>query len=149
MPGKMRNGPIIVSACLLGLKTRYDGNDAFSAEAAALLEGRSIIPVCPEQLGGLPTPRTKAAITRGDGMDVLAGTADVTDETGAVMTAKFVKGAMETLQIARISGAREAFLKEKSPSCGSALICRDGSCVKGMGVTAALLAKEGMAIKGF
>lgn len=145
----MYNGPVIVSACLLGLRTRYDGNDAFSMEAAALLEGRVAVPVCPEQLGGLPTPRAKAAITSGNGMAVLDGKADVFDETGADVTVKFVKGAMDTLQIARLCGAEEAFLKEKSPSCGVSLICRAGACVNGMGVTAALLMKEGITVKGF
>jgi len=145
----MYNGPVIVSACLLGLRTRYDGNDAFSMEAAALLEGRVAVPVCPEQLGGLPTPRAKAAITSGNGMAVLDGTADVLDETGEDVTVKFVKGAMDTLQIARLCGAEEAFLKEKSPSCGVSLICRAGACVNGMGVTAALLMKEGITVKGF
>ena len=65
------------------------------------------------------------------------------------MTVKFVKGAMDTLQIARLAGAEEAFLKEKSPSCGVSLIGRAGACVNGMGVTAALLMKEGIAVKGF
>jgi uncharacterized protein YbbK (DUF523 family) len=145
----MYNGPVIVSACLLGLRTRYDGKDAFSMEALTLLEGRVAVPVCPEQLGGLPTPRTRAAITSGNGLDVLDGTAEVINETGADVTVKFIKGAMDTLQIARLCGAQEAYLKEKSPSCGTSLICRGGACVNGMGVTAVLLMKEGIAVKGF
>lgn len=145
----MYNGPVIVSACLLGLRTRYDGLDAFSMEAFSLLEGRTIVPVCPEQLGGLPTPRPAAQITGGDGKDVLAGTSEVRAISGADVTLQFVKGAMDTLQIARLCGAEEAYLKEKSPSCGSSLICRAGECVTGMGVTAALLASEGIVIRGF
>lgn len=145
----MFNGPVIVSACLLGLRTRYDGKDAFSMEAVTLLEGRVVVPVCPEQLGGLATPRSRVEILSGGGVEVLAGTADVIDETGADVTVKFMKGAMDTLQIARLCGAQEAYLKEKSPSCGTSLICRGGVCVNGMGVTAALLMKEGIAVKGF
>ena len=145
----MDNSPVIVSACLLGLHTRYDGKDALNEEVRSLLKGRSIVPICPEQLGGLPTPRPKAAITNGDGMDVLSGMSHVIDEAGEDVTTKFMKGAEETLRIALLTGAREAYLKEKSPSCGSSLICRDNDCVKGMGVTAALLVKEGMAVKGF
>ncbi len=145
----MYNGPVIVSACLLGLRTRYDGGDAFSMEAAALLEGRIVVPVCPEQLGGLPTPRPRAEITGGGGEDVLEGAAWVLDEHGVDVTMKFMKGAMDVLQIARLSGAREAYLKEKSPSCASSVICRGGACVKGMGVTAALLEREGITVKGF
>lgn len=145
----MDKGPVIVSACLLGLRTRYDGSASLSPEAAALVEGRAIVPVCPEQLGGLPTPRTPAGITSGDGRAVLDGEARVVDDNGEDVTARFLKGAAETLRIALLTGASEAFLKEKSPSCGSSIICRDGRCEPGMGVTAALLSREGIAIKGF
>ena len=145
----MSSDPVIVSACLLGLRTRYDGKDALNEEVLSVLKGRPIVPICPEQLGGLPTPRPKAAITNGDGMDVLNNKSRVIDEAGEDVTAKFMKGAEETLRIALLTGAHEAYLKEKSPSCGSSLICRDNECVKGMGVTAALLVKEGLAVKGF
>lgn len=141
--------PVIVSACLLGLKTRYDGGDALSVEALKLLEGRSVVPVCPEQLGGLSTPRPRADITEGGGMEVLAGTSKVLDESGSDVTAQFIKGAKDVLEIARLTGASEAFLKENSPSCGIGTICRNGRRVPGIGVTAALLKKEGFAIKGF
>ncbi|HEY4708027.1 MAG TPA: DUF523 domain-containing protein [Thermodesulfobacteriota bacterium] len=145
----MIDRPVIVSACLLGLRTRYDGGDAFSIEAVTLLEGRTIIPVCPEQLGGLPTPRPVSEITMGDGGEVLEGGAKVLDELGGDVTLQFVKGAMDVLQIARLTGAAEAFLKEKSPSCGVGAICRDSQCVNGIGVTAALLKKEGLVLRGF
>lgn len=145
----MDNNPVIVSACLIGLHTRYDGKNALNEEVRSSLKGRLVVPVCPEQLGGLPTPRPKAAITNGDGMDVLSGMSRVMDEEGQDITAKFIKGAEETLRIAILTGAREAYLKEKSPSCGSSIICRDNECVKGMGVTTALLVKEGLAVKGF
>lgn len=145
----MIDRPVIVSACLLGLRTRYDGGDAFSIEAVALIEGRTIVPVCPEQLGGLSTPRPASEIAMGDGYEVLEGGAKVIDELGADVTLKFVKGAMDVLQIARLTGAAEAFLKEKSPSCGVGTICRDSQCVNGIGVTAALLKKEGLLLKGF
>lgn len=145
----MSKSPVIVSACLLGLSTRYDGRDALNDEALVKLEGASIVPVCPEQLGGLPTPRPRSTITGGDGTDVLNGRSGVIDETGAPVTASFLKGAAETALIARLSGAREAYLKDKSPSCGSSLICRGDECVKGMGVTAALLARQGIKVTGF
>ena len=145
----MDNSPVIVSACLLGLSTRYDGKDALNEEALSSLKGRPIVPVCPEQLGGLPTPRLKAAIDNGDGADVLSGLSRVMDEAGEDVTTKFIKGAKDTLKIALLTGAGEAYLKEKSPSCGSSIICRGDECVKGMGVTAALLVKEGIAVKGF
>lgn len=145
----MDKGPVIVSACLLGLHTRYDGTGALDEDALSLLKGRLVVPVCPEQLGGLPTPRPRAEITTGNGMDVLENNSGVVDETGGDVTEEFLKGAAATLQIARLTGAREAYLKEKSPSCGSSLICRGSERVQGMGVTAALLVKEGIGVKGF
>lgn len=147
-PG-MRSGPVIVSACLLGLRTRYDGQDALSMEAVSLVEGRIAVPVCPEQLGGLPTPRPASEIVSGDGTGVLDGAATVVDEFGADVTPGFLKGAMNVLRIARFSGAAEAFLKEHSPSCGVNAICRGSRCVNGAGVTAALLKREGLLVRGF
>jgi len=145
----MDNSPVIVSACLLGLKTRYDGTDALDKDALSLLKGRLVVPVCPEQLGGLPTPRPRAEITTGGGLDVIESRARVFAETGVDVTEEFLKGAAATLRIARLTGAREACLKEKSPSCGSSVICRGSERVQGMGVTAALLIKEGIIVKGF
>ncbi|MBI4949570.1 MAG: DUF523 domain-containing protein [Deltaproteobacteria bacterium] len=140
---------VLVSACLLGLKTRYDGNDALNAEALKELKGAIPIPVCPEVLGGLPTPRPRAGIGSGDGTDVLEGRAIVSDENGADRTAEFLRGALAVLEIARLTDARVAFLKEKSPSCGVALISKNGGQETGMGVTTALLQKEGLETKGF
>jgi len=140
---------VIVSACLLGLKTRYDGNDALSAEALKELNGAIPIPVCPEALGGLPTPRPRAEIEDGNGTDVLNGAASVVDENGRDCTAEFIRGALAVLEIACLTGAREAFLKEKSPSCGVALISKKGEQEKGSGVTTALLQEGGIEIKGF
>ncbi len=140
---------VIVSACLLGLKTRYDGGDALSPEALEALQGKLAIPACPEQLGGLPTPRPRAAIVSGDGSDVLDGRSRVADEKGKDVTESFLRGAEGMLNIARLSGAKKAFMKEKSPSCGVSLICRDSACIPGSGVAAALLKREGLKITGF
>lgn len=133
----------------MGLKTRYDGGDALSAEALKELAGAIPFPVCPEELGGLPTPRPRAEIGQGDGTDVLNGASSVIDENGRDCTASFLKGAEAVLEIARLTGARVAFLKEKSPSCGVALISKKGASEQGMGVTTALLKKDGLEIKGF
>lgn len=140
---------VIVSACLMGLKTRYDGRDALSNEALKELRGAIPFPVCPEELGGLPTPRPRAEIGSGNGMAVLCNGSRVVDENGRDCTASFLKGAHAVLEIARLSGARVAFLKEKSPSCGVKLISKKGTSEPGMGVTAALLKKEGLEVKGF
>ena len=141
--------PVIVSACLLGLDTRYDGASAFSALVAELLKGRAFIPVCPEQLGGLATPRPKAAIVSGSGTDVLCGKTRVMDESGADVTERFVKGAEAVLKVARMCGTTEAFLKDKSPSCGVSSIYNDAKLASGEGVTTALLRKNGIEPTGF
>lgn len=145
----MKDKPILVSACLLGLKTRFDAGDAYSKDALASLEGRVIIPVCPEQLGGLPTPRPRAEIREGGGADVIEGRARVIDENGRDVTAAFMRGASEVLKVARLTGAAEAYLKEKSPSCGVESIKAGSNTIAGSGVTAALLERSGLTIKGF
>lgn len=139
---------VIVSACLVGLKTRYNGEDAFSQAVLDALKDAVVVPVCPEQLGGLSTPRPACEITAGDGRDVLAGSSRVVDETGADVTENLIKGAGDTLKIARLAGADEAYLKERSPSCGVVSIKRGGVTVAGQGVTAALLKKNGITITG-
>ena len=108
--------PILISACLLGAACRYDGgsNPVFSVEA---LMGRcQLVPVCPEQLGGLPTPREPAERTEGG----------VVTKTGADVSAQFQRGAEQALHLARIFGCKKAVLKERSPSCGAGEIY-DGS----------------------
>ncbi len=104
------------------------------------LAGYIWIPVCPEQLGGLPTPRMAADIVEGDGRDVLAGRARVLDKTGDDLTQQFIKGARQCLTIAREQNITQAFLKARSPSCG--LHPR-------IGVTAALLEQHGVDVREF
>lgn len=141
--------PVIVSACLLGIQTRHDGGHARCEEALRRLAGRVAIPVCPEQLGGLPTPRPRASIQSGSGADVLAGRSHVTDSNGEDVTSRFIAGAQAVLQIARLTGATEAFLKEKSPSCGVTSIKRDDEVINGSGVTATMLKEAGIKVVGF
>ena len=146
----MNDSPVIVSACLVGIKCRYDGGDSYDKELVN--SGQPFIPVCPEQLAGLPTPRAKAEIAGGGGGDggpeVLVGRARVLDSNGNDLTARFIAGAEEVLKIMRLTNARRAVLKEKSPSCGVAKIKREGKRVKGMGVLAALLKREGIEVEG-
>ena len=137
-----------MSACLLGLGTRHDGKDALNPELLTSLKDKNIIPVCPEQLGGLPTPRPRCEITNGGGKDVLDGRAKVMDEHGKDVTANFIKGAEEVLKTARLTGALKAVLKENSPSCGVNSISRGGARIKGVGVTTALLKKAGVKATG-
>lgn len=100
--------PILVSACLLGLATRYDGGAKLDTRLLPLLRAGRLLPVCPEQLGGLPTPR-KPYERRGDRV-VAADGQDVTED--------FRRGVDEVCGLAELAGCRLAILKSRSPSCG-------------------------------
>jgi len=123
----------LVSACLTGLCTRYDGITKVSPSCMVRLSGYLWIPVCPEQLGGLTTPRTAADLIGGNGHDVLAGKAKVVNRDGVDVTGQFIKGAQQCLSIAWAQGIDTAFLKTGSPSCG---------LTPQVGVAAALLAQH-------
>ena len=140
--------PILVSACLLGLPTRYDGRSKCSSEVLDYLEREQLlaIPVCPEQLAGLPTPREKTCFLSGTGRDVVDGAGEVVSASGRKMNATFLKGARVTLAIARQTGCTHAIFKERSPSCGVHCVYRGPDKVPGAGVTTALLIQEGMTV---
>ncbi len=141
--------PILVSACLLGINCRFDGRNCFDERVARLVSRFVMIPVCPEQLGGLGTPREPMKIVRGTGSDVLNGKARVVNESGIDVTEKMLKGAEETLKIAKLFGAKRAVFKARSPSCGCGEI-RDAASperlIRGDGVTTALLKKNGIVV---
>ncbi len=102
------------------------------------------IPLCPEQLGGLSTPRVPAQIADGTGEDVLDNLASVIDSMGRDVTEQFLKGAKEAAKIAKLMGADVAIMKDMSPSCGVSFIRKDDAAIEGMGVTSALLTREGV-----
>jgi uncharacterized protein YbbK (DUF523 family) len=133
----------LVSACLVGCLCRYDGRRAPNEELIAYLSDKKWMAVCPEQLGGLPTPRPPAKIAGGTGKDVLDGKARVVTVDGEDVTQSFVAGAQAVLELAGKNQAEACLLKDKSPSCG----LQTTSCVEGLtpgaGVTAALLEREG------
>lgn len=138
---------MLVSACALGIPCRYDGS------GTPKLAGRiptSVIPVplCPEQLGGFSTPRPPARISEGDGRDVLAGKARVVNQDGQDVTGGFIRGAREAARIAAMLGIKEAYLVEKSPSCGVNLVWTTSGLCPGMGVAAATLAEQGIKLIG-
>ncbi|MDT8318579.1 MAG: DUF523 domain-containing protein [bacterium] len=135
---------VIVSACLLGINCRYDGANSLDESLIEQIKDSHVVQVCPEQLGGLPTPRVAAEICDGDGFDVLSGRARVVNIEAADVSEQFVKGAKEVLKIAGLVGAKKAYLKEKSPSCGVNLIKCGNLEKSGSGVLAALLSKEGI-----
>ena len=119
---------ILVSACLLGIPCRYDGKSMPNEKVMALKEKYTLIPVCPEIYGGLPTPRTPSErvgdlVLMKDGKDV---------------TENYNRGADATLKIAEVNGAKIAILKAKSPSCGKGMIYDgtfSGTLTAGDGVT--------------
>ncbi len=131
---------ILISACLLGLKTRYDGRSKGNSACISMLAGCCWAQFCPEQLGGLPTPRTAADIIDGTGADVLAGRARVISQDGIDVSGQFIRGAEQTLFLARQLEAETVFLKAESPSCGLSPI---------PGVTAALLSEHGYRLLEF
>lgn len=141
--------PILVSACLLGLLTRYDGTCKGDAKVLDYLRREQLIPVpvCPEQLAGLPTPRAKTCFAQGDGAAVLDGSGRIIRASdGTRMNEIFLKGAIETMKVARLARCRRALLKERSPSCGVHAIYRGEEICPGSGVTAALLTRNGIEI---
>lgn len=132
---------ILVSACLLGVRCRYDGKSKPHPAVERLLEQHTLIPVCGEILGGLPTPRVSAErqgerVVTADGRDV---------------TAAYRRGAEEVLRLAERYGCTAAILKERSPSCGSGRIYDGtftGTLTDGWGVTAELLRDHGICVIG-
>lgn len=142
---------ILVSACLVGEPTQYDGGDMRCDHPKLeqwLREGR-IISICPEAEGGCPTPRPPAEIMDGDGESVVEGEAKVFSVNGQDVTKQYMLGAQKALQLAQRNGVSVAILKARSPSCGNRFIY-DGTFSNtlkaGKGVTAALLEREGIRV---
>lgn len=132
---------ILISACLLGLPCRYDGASKPQPWGKALAERYELVPVCPEQLGGLPTPR---APSERQGTRVVMN-------TGADVTAQYRRGAESALALCRLLGCETAVLKERSPSCGSGRIYDgtfSGTLTEGWGTAAALLRANGIRVLG-
>lgn len=133
----------IISACLAGVDCKYDGKNNKNDKILKLVkEGKAIL-VCPEQLGGLSTPRLPSEIV------VKNGEKKVISNNGIDVTESFIKGAEETLKIAKMMGAKKAILKAKSPSCGYRKIYDgtfSGTTTKGNGITAEILEKNNIKI---
>lgn len=132
---------ILVSACLLGVQCRYDETGMISEEMKKLMEEHNLIPVCPEIMGGLATPRDPAERV-GD---------RIVTQNGADVTKNYKKGALETLKLAKLYQCSCVIMKERSPSCGCGRIY-DGTfsrrLIDGNGMTAELLLEHGIQVKG-
>jgi uncharacterized protein YbbK (DUF523 family) len=129
----------LCSACLLGINCRYDAKSKPNEKVLDLAKKEVLIPVCPEQLGGLSTPRVPSEIKDGK----------VMASDGKDITNNFQKGAEETLKIAKQLNISEAILKQRSPSCGCGQIYDGtfaGKVIDGWGITADLLKKNGIKI---
>jgi uncharacterized protein YbbK (DUF523 family) len=130
----------IVSACLAGFNCKYDGTSKPNPYIIELVKTGQAIPVCPEQLGGLPTPRDIAEKVNGR----------VIEKNGRDITDACLKGAKEVLNLAQLVNCDEAILKAYSPSCGCGEVYDgsfSGKLVKGYGVLAELLMKNGIKVK--
>ena len=130
---------ILVSACLLGVNCKYNGGNNYSQEIDEFLKNYEIIPICPEIMGGLPTPRVASEIV---GNKVLS-------RDGNDVTSQFEKGAQECLFLAKKYNVKKALLKAKSPSCGSGGIYDGtftGAIIDGDGITAKLFKENGVEV---
>lgn len=129
----------LCSACLLGISCRFDGKSTPDNKIIELSKKEILIPVCPEQLGGLPTPREPAE-KKGE---------KFFDRLGRDVTKNFTRGAEEVLKIVKLFGIKEAILKQRSASCGYGKIYDgtfSGKVIKGDGITAALLKRRGIRV---
>jgi len=138
---------ILVSACLLGTCCNHEGRASLRPRVQQLADAARLVPICPEVVGGLTTPRPPAELIGGVGADVLAGSARVRTEAGDDVTDAYQRGAAAAVELALAVGATRAVLKARSPSCGAAAVY-DGTFTRtlrsGSGVTAAALRAAGL-----
>jgi len=134
---------ILVSACLVGLNCKYNGGNNYNEEIFNLVKTGKAIPVCPEQLGGLQTPRAPSEIK------IIDGKRHVINNQNVDVTAEFEKGAEEVLKLVKELNITKAILQTRSPSCGVGKIYSgnfDGELVNGNGILAELLLKNGVEV---
>ena len=132
---------ILISACLAGVNCKYDGSNNYNEKVMELVKNGEAILVCPEQLGGLPTPRVPSEIR------IVNGIKCVFMKDGTDVTEEYKRGALEVLKLAKSLNINKAILKSKSPSCGCGIIY-DGTFTKtkihGNGITTQLLLDNGI-----
>ena len=130
---------VFVSGCLYGYPCRYDGKDSYMEKIEELKKKAIVIPLCPEQMGGLPTPRFPSEIVDGK----------LINNQGIDVTKEYMRGAKATLDLALDMGVQYALLKKKSPSCGKDRIYDgtfSGTLIEGSGVTAKMLLEHGILV---
>ena len=134
---------ILISACLVGINCKYNGGNNFKEKALELVKKGEAIPICPEQLGGLPTPRVAAEIK------IINGKRKVINNKGEDVTENFERGAKEVLELAKSLNIKKAVLKSRSPSCGKGKIYDgnfNGQVIDGNGILAQMLIDNGIEI---
>lgn len=130
---------ILVSGCLVGINCKYSGGNNYDKRIFNLVKEGKAIPVCPEQLGGLPTPRSASEIND----------EKVINKNNEDVTVQYKRGAEETLNLAKKLGVKQVILQPRSPSCGKGKIYSgkfDGTLINGNGITAELLMKNGIEV---
>ena len=134
---------ILVSACLVGLNSKYNGKNNYNELIYDLVRNGKAIPLCPEQLGGLSTPRVPAEIK------YINGERCVYDKEGKNITYEFEKGAKEVLDFVKKMNIKKAILQSKSPSCGVGKIYDgtfNGKLIDGNGILTSLLIENGIEV---
>ena len=137
---------ILVSACLCGENCKYSGGNNKNEKVLEFIKDKEVIYICPEELGGLSTPRNPAEIL-GDARGILEGRDKIITNNDKDVTLEFLKGAWESLKIAKENKVEFAILKAKSPSCGKGMVYNgtfSGVKIKGNGLTAELLIENGI-----
>jgi len=145
------NKKILISACLLGKRVRYDGNTltVIDQKLQDWIDNGWVVSVCPEVDAGMSIPRVPAEISNGDGHAVLMGKATVMTKAGDDVSDFFIKGASIALDLCRQHNIKVAVLSESSPSCGSTTIYNgkfSATKIGGVGVTTALLSEKGIQV---
>lgn len=134
---------IVVSSCLCGINCKYSGENNLNENALKLVNQGKAVPICPEQLGGLKTPRNPAEIVEKN------GEIKVMTEAGTDVTNEFLLGAKRSLEIAKVLGAKKAILQRRSPSCGFGKIYDgtfSGKLIPGNGLTVRLFLENGIEV---
>lgn len=138
----------LISACLCGVNCKYNGRNNYSEYCDELLKSGKAILVCPEQLGGLPTPRIPSEMNN-KADEILKGKGEILAKDGRDVTEEFLKGAKEVEEIAKKLNIEVAILKDGSPSCGVNYVYDGtftGNKIKGRGITAEILVQNGISV---
>jgi len=130
---------VLISGCLFGLNCRYDGGNNRLYNLNELSKKYILVPVCPEQMGGLSTPRSPSFFIEGDGKDTIKGRNNLINKDNKNVSSHFREGAYEVLNVCKKLRIKKAILKERSPSCGTNNVFLGEKLTKGRGVTSFLL----------